>query len=91
MWKNIFVSFFECFLKVLLDIGNDDMGPCEVMGIPLSVRMSLCDSLLTDRSVRKQVINEFNWEYLDVLQALKSWNVYVTSLSDVEENSIDKE
>ena len=63
-----FVPFFECLLEVLLDVGDDDVCPGEVVCVPLAIGLASLDPFLADGTVCQQMIDEFDGQHLDFLK-----------------------
>lgn len=59
------------------------------MKVPLVV--SVLGSLFTLCAILQQVVEEVNRENLDLLEVFKCWNGDMLTLSDVEEDAIQKE
>ena len=57
---SILISLFECLLEIFLNIGDNHVGPREVVCVPLSIRLSTLHLLLAQGSVCQQVIDELN-------------------------------
>lgn len=70
------------------------MGPSEVFGIPVCVRLSLkasSISILLIISISEQLIEKLHRQYLNFINFFELWNVYVRAVRYVEEDSIQEE
>ena len=81
---------FECVLQVLLNIWNDHMGASKVHGIPLPVGLAIWLSPLASWPVGEEMVNELNWKDLDLRNVFEGRNIYMLTLGDIQEDTIDE-
>ena len=67
------------------------MRSAKVLGVPISIGLALLQVLLAPVSVVEESIEEFDRQYLDLLNLLEGRDIDVRALSDVQENTVQKE
>lgn len=67
------------------------MRSAKVLGVPISIGLALLQVLLAPVSVVEESIEELNRKYLDLLNLLEGRDIDVRALSDVQENTVQKE
>jgi hypothetical protein len=63
----------------------------KVLGVPISIGLALLQVLFAPVSVVEESIEEFDRQYLDLLNLLEGRDIDVRALSDVQENTVQKE
>lgn len=67
------------------------MRSAKVLGVPISIGLALLQVLFAPVSVVEESIEEFDRQYLDLLNLLEGRDIDVRALSDVQENTVQKE
>jgi len=81
----------EGFKQIFLNIRHDGMGPSKVEMVPLTIRLVASDTLLANRSISQQMIDELDGEYFDLMIFFKSTHIDVVTLSYIQKDTVDKE
>ena len=67
------------------------MRSAKVFSVPISVCLAFLNSFLTFCSVIKKFVEELYWKYLDILNFLKNWNVYMGAFGYIQKYTIQEE
>ena len=87
--NSVFIRFiFETVLQVDLHTFNDRCSPLEVMFIPITIGLVVGFGLCASRSVRKQVVKEFNRQCRNVFKFSKNRNIDVLTACDIQKNTV---
>ena len=86
----LLILIFEGILKIFLDIRHNHVCSAKVQSVPLAIRLLVSLTLLANRSVSEQVVNELDWEHFNLIDFFESRYVDVLTFGDVEEDAIDE-
>ena len=81
----------ESLEQVLLDIRDNRVRSSEVVLIPFPVALAIRNTLLADRTVGEQVVDELNREHLDLIICLELACGEMATLRNVQEDAVDEE
>ena len=88
---SIFGLILEGLEQVLLDVAHDGVSATKIELVPMTVGLSITDTLLTNRSVSEQMIDKFDREHLNLVIFLEAADIYMVALRNVQENTINEE
>ena len=80
---SVFSLALESLEEIFLNIANNGMCSAKVELVPASVCLTITDSLRTNLAISKQVVDEFDWEDLNLAVFFKSADIDVVTFRDV--------
>lgn len=88
---SLFSFAFVTNWEIVLNVSGDAVRSAEVFGIPICISLPVFQIVITFISVFQKSVKEINRQYLNMFHFLKSWNVYMWPLCNIQEYSIQEE